>query len=264
MPVRHGENQKAKKMTRLLIVIMSLALIFSSCKRKTSVAIYDNVRPKDITVIMDTTSLEFSEMKARFRIKADLNGDRRSFNADIRWDRNNKIWMSFSIFGIEGVRALFTPDSVKVINKLDNEYYFGDYASLTRLSNVELTFEEIEQLLLGKVFEIQDRKPEIDINQDHVVLRLADKEFNAEINLDKETVSIQQFWINSVTAPKRLEVNLSDYQLVGNKKWPNKRDYHIISGDMYLKVDATSHKLVLNEKLDYPFNVHPKYQRIPL
>lgn len=251
-------------MTRILIILIALSLAFSACSRKTDLTVYENVKPKDIAIILDTTSLQFDELKARFRIKADLNGEKQSFNADIRWDWNEKIWMSFSIFGIEGVRTLFTPDSVKVINKIDNEYYFGDYKSLEKLSNVELSFYEIEQLLLGKIFEIKDKKPDVSYRGDDVVLHFRDRYFDAEVNVDRETVSIQQFWINSSTAPKRLEVILSDYELVGTKKWPNKREYHIVSGDMYLKVDATSQKLVLNEKLDYPFDVHPKYVRIPL
>ena len=251
-------------MTRLTLFILTLTLIFSACNRKTGLSTYENVKAKDVTAIIDSSALEFEEMKARFRIKADLNGDVRSFNADIRWDWNDKIWMSFSIFGIEGFRVLFTPDSVHVVNKLDNEYYFGDYKSLEKLSNVPLSFEEIQLLLIGKLFVIQDKKPDIRFNEDEIVLRLKDEEFAAEAKLDRKTISIQQFWINSLVSDNGLEVTLGDYQMIGHKKWPNQRNYHIVSGDMYLKVNATSQKLELNEKLEYPFYIHPKYERIAL
>jgi hypothetical protein len=251
-------------MHKWFLVFLALPLFFGACNRKSALTAYHNVKARDIAVILDTSSLEFQELRAKFRIKADLNGDSRSFNADIRWDWNEKIWMSFSIFGIEGVRVLFTPDSVHVINKLNNEYYYGDYKSLEKLSNVELSFAEIEQLLLGKLFVIQDNKPDVRFEKDKVILRLKDADFNAEVSLDRQTISIQQYWINSIVSPKRLEVTLSDYQMIGDKRWPNKRDYHIVSGDMYLNVDATSQKLELNEKLEYPFYIHPKYEKIAL
>jgi len=250
--------------TRRGLLILVIFLTFSSCNRKMHLTSYENVKAKDIAIIIDTSSLDFDEMKARFRIRADLNGDKRSFNADIRWDRNEKIWMSLSIFGIEGVRALFTPDSIKILNKLENEYYYGDYESLTKLSKVELSFNEIEELLLGRLFGIQDKKPEVRFKGDKVVLTMEDDFYNAIVNLDRKTVSIQQYWINSLSSPRKLEVTLSDYEAIGDKRWPNQRDYRIESGGTYLKVDATSQKMILNEKLEYPFKINPRYQKIPL
>lgn len=246
----------------LLAAVFLLAM--SSCNRKVSLSTYENVRPKDIAVILDTTSLEFDQMRARFRIHADLNGDRKNFNADIRWERHKQLWMSFSILGIEGVRALFTPDSIHILNKLENTYYYGDYASLERLSNVSLTFAEIEELLLGRLIAIDDRKPEVRYRDGKVFLAMRDDEYNALVDLDKQTVSIQQFWINSLDNARRLEVTLDDYQVVGAKRWPNSREYYIVNGDMYLRVGATSQKLVLNEHQEYPFSVNPKYRRVPL
>ena len=121
-----------------------LVLISISCNRnKIQLSTYENIKAKDIVTIMDTAHLSFDELKARFKIKADLNGNSRSFNADIRWEKNQQIWMSFSIFGFEGVRALFTQDSVHIINKLEKQYYFGDYQSLAQISQVPLNLSLI-------------------------------------------------------------------------------------------------------------------------
>lgn len=251
--------------TRIIIALLFVGLfVFSGCNRNTALTSYNNVKAKDITIILDTSSLEFTELKARFKIQADLNGDSRSFNSDVRWKKGERIWMSFSIFGIEGVRAMFTPDSVKVLNKLGNEYYFGDYSSLSTLSEVDLTFDEIEDLLLGRLFGIQDKKPDIKFDGEQIVLRMNDKEYDAKVNLDRKTISIQQFWISSLISPRTLEVTLREYEVVEGKMWPKQRKYEIRTDDTYLKVDATSQKMILNEKLEYPFEVHPKYKRIPL
>lgn len=251
-------------MARFLLTLILATVVFSSCNRKVSLSKIKDVKAKDIAIILDTSAIRFEEMKARFKIKADLNGDSRSFTADVRWDRNDKIWMSFSIFGIEGVRAMFTRDSVKVINRLDRDYYYGTYEGIERLSQVKLSFDEIEQLLLGSLVGIRDKKPNVKFGKDNLVLDLKDDEYYGQATLDLSTVSIQHFWINSIGAERRLEVNLSDYELIQGKPWPNVRDYYIITGDTYLKVDATAQKMILNEALEYPFTVNSKYEWIRL
>lgn len=257
-------NQKFKNINRAILLLL-FTLAISSCNRKTiESSNYENLKAKDIVGVMDTLHLQFDELKARFKIKADLNGDTKSFNADMRWKNDEQIWMSFSIFGFEGIRALFTQDSVKIINKLEKEYYYGTYANLENLSQVPLTFDEIEDLFLGKLLPIQDKRPEVRLKGDVVLLGMEDDDYIAKAELDRKSLSIQHYLITSLLQSRSLDVTLTDYQKIDNKNWPNKRTYSIKSGSNYLNIEATSQKVVLDEKLDYPFYVNEKYKFIPL
>ena len=119
-------------------------------------------------------------------------------------------------------------------------------------------------LLLGSLVGIRDKKPDVKFGKDKLVLDLRDDDYIGQATLDPATVSIQHFWINSIGAERRLEVNLSDYELIRGKRWPNVRDYYIVTEDTYLKVDATAQKMILNEALEYPFTVTSKYEWIRL
>lgn len=257
--------QQFFKYSSQTIMALLLALAVSSCNRNIiETTNYENVKAKDVVSMMDTLHLQFDELKARFKIKADLNGDSKSFNADMRWKNDEQIWMSFSIFGFEGIRALFTQDSVKIINKLQKEYYFGTYENLENLSQVPLTFNEIEDLFLGKMLPIQDKRPDVRLKGDVVLLGLQDDDYMAKAEVDRKSLSIQHFLITSLLQSRSLDVTLTDYQQIDNKNWPNKRTYSIISGSNYLNIEATAQKVVLNEKLDYPFYVNEKYKYISL
>ncbi len=254
------------KFFKLTIAAFALLLAISSCSNKAafSTISYENVKAKEVVQILDTLNVEFDELKARFRVNADMNGQSRSFNADLRWMADQKIWMSFSIFGFEGVRALFTPDSVKIINKLQKEYYYGTYESLEQLSQIQLSFDQLEDLFLGKLTGIQDKRPEVRFKGDAVILELQDKEYQAKVQVDKKTLSIQHYLITSLLDFSTLDVTLSDYQTIDNKNWANKRNYNLKSGGKYLSIDATSQKVVLNEKLEYPFYINQSYTQKPL
>ncbi len=258
----HFLNISIKK---AILGLFLLFVIATGCNKKAApVSSFENIKVKDIVAVLDTTSLQFNELKARFKIKADLNGESRSFNADLRWQKDEQIWMSFSILGFEGVRALFTPDSVHIINKLENQYYFGDYLALEKISQVPLSFSEIQNLLLGKLLQIEDKKPAVQVKGNTAIIEMQDDSYKAKINVDRTTLSIQHFLITSWMGKRSLDVTLSEYELIQNKNWPTKRNYNIISGENYLKIDATSQKVTLNEILEYPFYVNPKYEKIPL
>lgn len=258
-------NKSFHKSFRLLFALILVLTFTISCNRKTvQLSTYENIKVKDLMTVMDTSYLNFDELKARFKIKADLNGNSRSFNADIRWEKDEQIWMSFSIFGFEGIRALFTQDSVHIINKLEKQYFYGNYKALEQLSQVPLSFSEIENLLLGRILSVDDKKPAVQVKGKSAIIEMEDELYKAKISVDKSTLSIQHFLITSWLENRSLDVTLSDYQQIENKNWPKQRDYNIISGNNYLKIDATSQKVALNETLEYPFYINPKYQKIPL
>jgi len=260
--MHHKSFHKSFKSIIAIVLVLFVAI---SCNRNTvQISTYENIKVKDLMTVMDTSFLEFDELKARFKIKADLNGNSRSFNADIRWEKEEQIWMSFSIFGFEGLRALFTQDSVHIINKLEKQYYFGDYKSLEQISQVALSFNEIENLLLGRILSVDDKKPAVQVKGKSAIIEMEDELYKAKISVDKSTLSIQHYLITSWLENRSLDVTLSDYQQIENKNWPKQRDYNIISGSNYLKIDATSQKVALNETLEYPFYINPKYEKIPL
>lgn len=249
------------------IVVLLMLITFSACNKKaavTNVVSYENLKAKDVVKVMDTLFVDFDELKARFKVKANLNGKSRSFNADLRWENDEQMWFSFSIFGIEGIRALFTRDSVHIINKLEKQYIYGTYEHLTQLSQVPLTFDEIEDLFLGKLTGVQDNKPNVRLGKNEIILDLSDKDYKAQAAIDPKALSIQHFLITSLIGSRSVDVTLSNYRLINNKNWANDRLYKIKSGANYLNIDAKTQKVVLNEKLEYPFYINENYKRIPL
>ncbi len=88
-------------------------------------------------------------LTAKGKVQATIKGNQQSATINVRVRRDSAIWLSAGLLGIEGVRALLTPDSVRVINRLDKTYFAGGYDYLTKLLNVPVSFAQAQALLLG-------------------------------------------------------------------------------------------------------------------
>lgn len=62
------------------------------------------------------------------------------------------IYLNLNRSGIELARVVLTPDSVIYVNKLEHEFYAGDYTFLRRLFGLPLDFGMVQSLLNGVDF----------------------------------------------------------------------------------------------------------------
>lgn len=62
------------------------------------------------------------------------------------------IYLNLNRSGIELARVVLTPDSVIYVNKLEHEFYAGDYSFLRRVFGFPLDFDMVQSLLNGVDF----------------------------------------------------------------------------------------------------------------
>ncbi len=73
----------------------------------------------------------------------------------IKIEKNSFIWITLRpMFGIEAARVLITNDSIKLINKLNKEYFSEDFNYIKKKLGFELTYPMIESVLTGKIITV--------------------------------------------------------------------------------------------------------------
>jgi len=83
---------------------------------------------------------------------------KRSFKANLRSKKDSIIWMSISpALGVEVMRLMITPDSVMLISKIpgDKYYFEGSIDILNEKAQSELSFEMIQDLLVGNAIGLE-------------------------------------------------------------------------------------------------------------
>jgi hypothetical protein len=93
----------------------------------------------------------FNYYSARGSIALKFPDGSRSFKAQIRVARDSAAWVSVvPALGIEVARVLVTPDSLKIIDKLHDQFFIGDRASTKEKFGLQPSLELLQMALSGK------------------------------------------------------------------------------------------------------------------
>ena len=143
-------------LNKLLIVCICSLLTAFGCKAKKQTV----VAPKPGTTAPDkslnkldairASQLSYNTFSGRAKTTLDINGSSNNVTLNIRIQNGKKIWVSITaIAGIEVARALITPDSLQVINKLQGLYLQKPFAYIYSYTSHEINFDSLEALLVG-------------------------------------------------------------------------------------------------------------------
>ncbi len=79
-----------------------------------------------------------------------------SFRASIQAENNKQIIVMLTKLNIPVGRLWLTPDSVKFINYLENNYILGDYSYLSSFLNMDIDFQMVNAVVSSNLFSLKD------------------------------------------------------------------------------------------------------------
>ncbi|MCT4613311.1 MAG: DUF4292 domain-containing protein [Marinifilaceae bacterium] len=144
---------------RLILISLISTIAFSSCK---TVYQSGSVKAKQMSDnklyrnIQDS-SLKFSNLNfKKLNINYQTDSIRKKFKASIRIKKDSIIWISIiaNVGGIEAARLYITPDSVKMINKIEKEYYLYGIEYIKKQLNMDVDFYSLQNILTNQLFDI--------------------------------------------------------------------------------------------------------------
>ncbi|MBI5856367.1 MAG: DUF4292 domain-containing protein [Sphingobacteriales bacterium] len=106
---------------------------------------------KDNYRLILNNRINFKTFSAKVDIDyEDASGKKNNVNAHIRMYKDSVIWVSVTgILGIEGLRALITADSVKLLDKQNKIYIPRSVSYLQEVTALPLDLSSLQDLLLG-------------------------------------------------------------------------------------------------------------------
>jgi hypothetical protein len=154
---------------RLLLIFIAAISVLTSChstrKIQTAIAKKDTteIRPpvqngEDSVAFIKEN---YGKIKAQvisfttFSAKMDVDyvggdGKKENVNATLRMYKDSVIWIAVTgLFGIEGLRAIITKDSIKIVNKLDKIYTGRSVAYVQEVTGLPLDLPSLQELLIG-------------------------------------------------------------------------------------------------------------------
>jgi len=189
-----------------------------------------------------------------------------SANFSLRIKRDSAIWLSGSLLGIEGVRALLTPDSVRVVNRLQKSYFAGDYAYLSQLLNVPVTYKQMQGILLGDYQAApQGAVPVVKTEGDNQAVTFPQAPLVMEQLVSIATGRLQQLKVSESAAQRSLTVGYTDFQKPTGTDLPFAFTTNVLGqqgGTESTSATLNYQKVEVGSgRLDFPFSVPKGYTK---
>lgn len=267
--------------------ITALILIFSasiySCRSSKKLQSAMSKNDTTITVVVNpaetdsvklvTTALEkiegnyinfqtfSSKIKVQYQDSKQRNYD---FNAFVRINKDSVIWVSvIAALGIEAFRVYITPDSVKIIDKLDKTVQYRSVSYIRELIKLPVDFYTVQDIILGNpVYFDTTNILSYRETENSISISTSDRFFKQLLTLRKNDFVIMHSKLDDVDMVRNRTADFTyeDYAPVGNKLISLERKISV-SEKTRLEINLDLKQPEFDKPLSFPFNVPRNYKR---
>lgn len=187
-----------------------------------------------------------------------------SFNVSLRMEKDKAIWISAPL-GI--VKAFITPTRVSFYNKLQNEYFDGDFTYLSKYLGTELDFDKIQNLLLGNaIFDLRNERYNAAVNGTTYELKPRQEQgfYKIFYLIEPKNFKVAAQQLSQPLQKRLLEVRYKEYQQKGQSVIPNEIDITAIDTDQRNVIALAYRNVELNRPLNFPYEIPKGYDEILL
>ena len=259
-------------MSKVVVASLLVLTLAAGCQRR-AVPTRSTAGPGTATPIADpalptvrATNTAFVYLSAKGKARIKTKDNEQGANLNVRLRRDSIIWVSGSLLGIEGLRAVLTPDSVRVVNRLEKTYFAGGYDYLSRLLQVPVSYAQVQALLLG------DYLPAPPGTRPTVVAEAAGQRIRypqtERLNVERLLAAsgrVQQLKLEEAAANRRLTVDYTDFRAVPPAAGiPFAHDLNLRAEQPNASTTARLlyNKVAAGERLDFPFSIPKGYVRM--
>jgi hypothetical protein len=255
---------------KFLIFSILFIIGFSSCKKKIKLDLSstpDLITGKssisDYESPADSVILDFEYLQAKMKTNATLNGKVQGFNTLLRWEKGEKIWMSMSLFGIEGVRVLIDRNSIQWIDKINGEYHYLPMSKTASVLKMDLDFDAIERLLLGLPV-IKDTIPmEVTTSEEWIKLyTIHSNGYSSTAIFNKINNMLIEYQAKNALQQRNLVAKYGDVRKIGEKQFAFDRWVNISQNNSSFEMESKISDITILNELSFPFEISSSLKRI--
>jgi len=246
-----------------IVYLAIFGLVLISCKSNKTVS-KTNERDTSFSSAVEAveeSEFDFDTFEAKAKVRFEDEDRRLTFRTTIRIAKDEKIWISGGMLGFEGVRALITPDSVRIINKLEREYYQEPIEYLSEVSNLPVNFEGLQNLIIGNALFFDEDNVKYQEKEGIIELMSEWQDLVNILWLDTEDLLLERQTLISESEDRNMEISYYDYRPLSNGNFAHETEIYV-SGQDESWIDMEFTNIELNKSLSFPFTVSSSYERV--
>ena len=236
------------------------------CKTTQSVVASDSdLRPRSAKFLMKQLverQVRADWLSARLRIDYRDPYERTKFNVNLRMRTDSVIWMNIKKVSVEAARVLITPDSIYIINRLDNQYLIKPTDWLQQEFGSTFGFNGLQAGILGNpVFLTRDL--DADVREHRYRLEGRTDRYFTQYLLDGLTYALHQIEVRDERERGTAVIRQLDYQPLGDEQpFSMLRELTLNGSQGEVELAVEWSKVEINEPKNIIFSIPPRYERV--
>ena len=186
-----------------------------------------------------------------------------------RFKKDSVIWLSITPgLGIEAIRVVITPDSIRMINRIEQKYFSESFEKTNELLKMEVSFELLQSALTGEFVRLYDEKmyllkPLVDLYTLEAVSEKI-RASNAPLKLEQRTEIDPGIWrvtrsvLRNPARNEQILAEYRDFQQLETMIFPTSMRFRT-QGKENIAVELNWSKIDEKSTLRFPFNIPSKY-----
>jgi hypothetical protein len=246
----------------LRLSLLAIVVLVMSCSRK----VVGPVLPGIPASTLDIQGIDFEYFQGKARMVLRDANKEREVKAHIRVHKDSIIWMSFSVIGVQGGKALINKDSITIVSNVDKEFYVFEYEELSKRYNFNINYDVIQSAMLGNP--IMGRTENDEVVQESSMFILKQQAGTVALSnyVNAASMKIEKVELKENNSNNNLIVNYSNFQPVSNKLFPYNGTislfYKTLAGVLNTTIIFEYSKAEVGDKeLKFPFNIPKRYVR---
>lgn len=258
---------------RLLKYLFILLFITTACK--SNKALVETVSLKNMSsrkIVKKHLENSFeantldSKIKVRYTNRRGSIRKRHEFTVRLRMKKDSLIWMKGTKV-VTAFKIQITPDSFSFYSPVAKEYFEGDFTLLKKILGVELTFGQLQDLLIGNsIFEMKGKRfsSEIADNSYKLTPKVQEKLFDVFFKINPNHYKLDQLFLTDDSKEKSLRIDYKKYAKLDEDLIPTRMMINAAEGEYYTWIDMEYRSLKLNEPINVRYRIPSGYKRIDL
>lgn len=209
-------------------------------------------------------NIDFRTFNAK--IKVDFQGSdgkKYDLNAFVRIKKDSIIWVNINAaLGFDAFRVLITPDSVKVINKLNKTVQLRSVGYLQEVTKIPMSFSDLQNLLIGNPIFLDSNINSYKKDDRTISLISIGVLFKHLLTVNKDDYTMQHSKLDDVDVIRARTADLTygNYQLKNGNRFSAYRRI-TVSEKSKLDIEMEFKQFDFNADLSFPFTIPKNYKR---
>ncbi len=272
-------------MSRLIIPILQFGIaviilaVFSSCTGSRK-AVREPIKEQGdeyLTNKLKEHEFKFDQFSAKFNVTYQVGRKKTTVSGNLRIEKDSIIWISITpALGIEAVRFMLTPDSIKFINRINNTYFVHEFTYINQLLNKTLDYDMAQAFLIGNDFSLYESnsfKASVE-NQQYKLSTINRRKLRRFVRRSDDDISIpiQSIWLDPESFKvskvvlkeaerdsRKFQANYGEFEKVAEEFIPTSLEFKVETVDKKVNIKINYSKIQINQNQSYPFRVPEGY-----